>query len=165
MKRSVKRVDSKYITIRGDLCRRIHLNYARLESKHYRPEHIFGADQSGWPGDWEGRTILALVKLKAATGREPAYLERILELLPARLNEKGYLGPVYEHVAESALPVFNEQQLSGHNWLLRGLLEYWLISRSDAVKSMAEQIDRTERGDHLVRELFAGRISENFICL
>lgn len=142
MKRSVKRVDSKYITIRGDLCRRIHLNYARLESKHYRPEHIFGADQSGWPGDWEGRTILALVKLKAATGREPAYLERILELLPARLNEKGYLGPVYEQDAESALPVFNEQQLSGHNWLLRGLLEYWLISRSDAVKSMAEQIVR-----------------------
>lgn len=29
----------------------------------------------------------------------------------------------------------------------------------------AEQINRTERGDHLVHKLFAGRISENFICL
>lgn len=127
-------------TIRGDLCRRINLNYARLESKHYRPEHIFGADKSGWPGDWEGRTILALVKLKAVTGREPAYLDRILEILPTRLNEKGYLGPVHGTDAETGMPIFDEQQLSGHNWLLRGLLEYYTATKDEQIKEMALSI-------------------------
>ncbi len=140
MEHKIKRIDPQHMTIRGDLCRRINLNYARLESKHYRPEHIFGADQSGWPGDWEGRTILALVKLQTVTGREPAYLQRILDLLPRKLNGKGYLGPVHGIDPETGFPIFDEQQLSGHNWLLRGLLEYYLLSQDDAVKKMAMHI-------------------------
>ena len=140
MENKVKRIRPESTVIRGDLCRRINLNYARLESKHYRPEHIFSADQSGWPGDWEGRTILALVKLKTVTGREPAYLKQILELLPQKLNNKGYLGPVYEENPVTRIPIFNEQQLSGHNWLLRGLLEYYLISEDDAFKNIAIHI-------------------------
>lgn len=104
MEHKIKRIDPQHMTIRGDLCRRINLNYARLESKHYRPEHIFGADQSGWPGDWEGRTILALVKLQTVTGREPAYLQRILDLLPRKLNGKGYLGPVHGDRSRNGIP-------------------------------------------------------------
>lgn len=142
MESKIKLLRPEQITVRGDLCRRINLNYARLESKHYRPEHIFGADKSGWPGDWEGRTILALVKLKTVTGREPAYLKRILELLPQKLNGKGYLGPVHGADPETGFLVFDEQQLSGHNWLLRGLLEYYLISQEEAVKKLALQILR-----------------------
>lgn len=117
----------------GDLPRRINLNYSRLESRHYRPEHIFCADKSGWPADWEGRTILALVKLKAATGREPAYLRDILKLLPCHLNSKGYMGPIHGRDENSGLQIFDEQQLSGHNWLLRGLLEYFLLYKDDSV--------------------------------
>jgi rhamnogalacturonyl hydrolase YesR len=107
------------ITIRGDLAYRIIKSYARLEGKLYKPEAIFAADQSGWPADWEGRTILALVLLSQASGREPAYLEDIMDLLYEKLNEKGYLGEI---LPENE---FDEQQLSGHNWLLRALLEYY----------------------------------------
>lgn len=105
---------------RGELAHRLLLSYTRMESEHYRPDHIFGADQAGWPGDWEGRTMLALVRLAQSSHREPAYLERMLDRLSDKLNEKGYLGPL--------MPAgeFNEQQFSGHNWLLRALMEYTL---------------------------------------
>lgn len=46
----------------------------------YRPEQIFGADQNGWPGDWEGRTILALALEEAVTHRRLPFL-RITALL------------------------------------------------------------------------------------
>lgn len=140
MKEQMKKIDCKNLKILGDLCRRIDLNYARMESKHYRPEHIFSADKSGWPGDWEGRTILALVKLQAITGREPAYLRRIIELLPYKLNAKGYLGPAYNGNSRTATPIFDEQQLSGHNWLLRGLLEYYLLTKDQGIKTIAQDI-------------------------
>lgn len=128
------------IRIFGDLQRRINLNYSRLESRHYRPNHIFGADKSGWPGDWEGRTILALVKLWSITGREPAYLREILKILPSKLNSMGYLGDIYGIDNETGLRLFNEQQLSGHNWLLRGLLEYYILCRDESVKNIAINI-------------------------
>lgn len=140
MSHRIKQISPGQQILCGDLCRRIHLNYARLESKHYRPKHIFCADQSGWPGDWEGRTILALVKLKAVTGTEPAYLRQILNLLPGRLNGKGYLGPIHGTDSKTGLPIFDEQQLSGHNWLLRGLLEYYRSAQDDAVKQLALRI-------------------------
>ena len=131
---------SEQIHIYGDLQRRINLNYSRMESRHYRPEHIFGADQSGWPGDWEGRTILALVKLKSSTRREPAYLREILRILPSKLNKKGYLGKIYGIDSETGLQLFDEQQLSGHNWLLRGLIEYYILCDDVAAKNIAINI-------------------------
>ena len=131
---------SEQLQVYGDLQRRLNLNFARLESRHYRPEHIFGADKSGWPGDWEGRTILALVKLKDAAKREPAYLRDILHILPGKLNSNGYLGEIHGVDSETGLPIFNEQQLSGHNWLLRGLLEYYLLSGDADIKNIAVNI-------------------------
>lgn len=113
--------------IRGELARRLLLNYNILESYRYRPEYIFTADQAGWDADWEGRTILALVRLYEATKREPAFLERILDALEEHINSEGYLGKI--------LPdgEFSEQQLSGHNWLLSGLIEYYLITNDKRV--------------------------------
>lgn len=122
------------IRIRGDLARRTVLNFSRLESKHYRPETVFTADQNGWPGDWEGRTILALTLLGRSTGRTPAFLEEMLECLQHHMNEKGYMGRI--------LPegVFDEQQMSGHSWLLRGLVEYYLWKKEGYVLAMIERI-------------------------
>lgn len=140
MNQKIKSIPAGKIQIRGDICRRINLNYSRLESKHYRPRHIFSADHSGWPGDWEGRTILALVKLKNITGREPAYLREIIKLLPEMLNEKGYLGPIYGKDEDTGLQIFNEQQLSGHNWLLRGLLEYYIQEKDENIRKISMSI-------------------------
>lgn len=108
--------------IRGELARRLLLNYNVLESYRYRPEYIFTADKAGWPADWEGRTVLALVRLSESTKCEPAFLERIIDALEEHVNSKGYLGEILPEGE------FSEQQLSGHNWLLSGLIEYYLIS-------------------------------------
>ncbi len=110
----------KDITLTGELAYRIGRNYSRLEAPLYRPESIFHADQQGWPGDWEGRTILALSFHEDITGRKAAWLEDILAALEEEWNPQGYLKDIF-------LPdEVDEQQLSGHNWLLRGLLELYL---------------------------------------
>lgn len=114
----------------GELAERIALNAARLTAPCYRPDAIYNMDQAGWPGDWEGRTLLALTSLWNATGAKPAYLDPVVESLPEHLNEAGYLGPVR---CENG-PV-DEQQLSGHNWLVRGLSEYYLRTKDDFVRT------------------------------
>lgn len=130
----MKRLQSDQLSLRGELSYRILKNYARLEGKEYRPETIFGMDKAGWPADWEGRTILALVLLWKTTGREPAFLSEILTGLKSHLNERGYLGKI--------LPPgeADEQQTSGHNWLLRGLLELYAWKKDPCVKNIADDI-------------------------
>lgn len=118
----------------GDLGYRLTQSFSRNECKYYKPEYIWTADKNSWSADWEGRTILALVSLAKATGKEPAYLEEILRLLPSYLNEKGYLGEIYPNGGIS------EQQLAGHGWLLRGLIEYSLWKKTDKIKPIIERI-------------------------
>lgn len=98
---------------------RVRLSARRLEDARYSPAKVFlsEAESGGWPGDTEGRTILALVLQNAALGEKPKHLDGILRALPAHLNAKGYMGPIREGVLD-------EQQLSGNGWLLRGLSEY-----------------------------------------
>ena len=123
------------VIARGELGARCALLSARLESPVYRPDVIFKIEQGGWPGDWEGRTILALTAEAQVTRREPSYLDEIVSSLPSHLNEKGYLGPIYEGR-------LNEQQLSGHSWLLRGLCEYYLYRKYDFVLPLIDGIVR-----------------------
>lgn len=111
------------IYIGGELAQRLDRNMDRLESDIYRPDAVFKADD--WPGDFVGRTILGTVLNSRASGRAPQYLQTIIEGLPSHLNEKGYLGPVYEGK--------DEQQLSGHGWLLRGLCECYTLTGDGAL--------------------------------
>ena len=125
------------IKLRGEFEYRILKNYTRLQEKEYRSEFIFRQTAGGysWPGDWEGRTILALVLLKNITGTEPAYLEKILQGLHEQLLQNGYLGK-----RSLELGKFNEQQLSGHNWLLRGLMEATSCDTRPFLKEMTKNI-------------------------
>ena len=113
----MKTIGFSNITVGGELFDRAAHNFDRLEQPEYMPENVF-KDGYEWPGDIEGRTILALVLLAQATKREPAHLKVILDEIPAHLNRKGYFGRI--------LPAgrFDEQQLSGNSWVLRGLCEY-----------------------------------------
>lgn len=122
--------------IRDELAYRILKNYGRLESKNYRPDLIFEVEQNGWAGDWEGRTILALVFHGQVTKREPAYLEQILQKLPERFNQRGYIGKILLNKE------IDEQQLAGHSWLLRGLIEYFLWKKDKKVWDIIECIVR-----------------------
>ena len=132
----MKRADLRCISVKGDLAVRSGLNYARLEGDWYRPEEIFKADSHGWPGDWEGRVILALTMLEQSTHRTSAYLDEIISILPSHLNEKGYLG--------SILPenTFDEQHFSGQSWMLRALVAYYKHKNDPRILSILEGMVR-----------------------
>lgn len=124
------------IDMEGDLAVRSGRNFARLEGQWYRPEEVFKADSHGWPGDWEGRILLALTLLEQSTHRTSAYLGEIMSLVPAHLNERGYFGPV--------LPqgIFDEQHFGGHSWMLRALTEYYRYKKDPAALSLLETMVR-----------------------
>jgi len=121
----MKSIAFSKIEVQGELAYRSIINFARLEGKWYRPDEVFTADQHGWPGDWEGRLILALTLLGQSTHRCPAYLDKIISMLPKYLNEKGYFGKI--------LPegMVNEQQIAGHSWFLRGLAELYTWKKDE----------------------------------
>jgi hypothetical protein len=124
------------VRVGGELQVRILKNFDRLEEKKYQPAHVFLTDeQSGhWPGDTEGRTILGLVRDAQASGREPKYLKEIIELIPQKLNEKGYMGKIYPY------GIMDEQQLSGNGWFLSGLIEYYKWKKDEKVLGYIQSI-------------------------
>ena len=135
------------IEIAGDLAQRANLNYDRLESNIYQPPMVFESESAkSWPGDWEGRTVLGLTLLSRSTHREARYLDEILRLYPAKMNSQGYFGPLLDPKA------VDEQQLSGHGWVLRGLCEYYEWKHDERVLEMIDKIVRNlvlpTRGQH-----------------
>ena len=125
----MKNIGLENIVLDGDLYHRIRMNHTRFYGTEYTPEKVFRPHtEYDWPGDMEGRALLAMVLTSRALHREHPYIEKIMEKLPQHLNEKGYFGEV--------LPdgTFDEQQLSGNNWFLRGLLEYYLWKKDEKVR-------------------------------
>lgn len=118
----------------GELGARTALLFGRMTDAIYRPEAIFTGDQNGWPGDWEGRAILAQTLLSRIMGVESPYLKANVTAIKGELNEKGYLKYIMPEGE------FNEQQLSGHGWLIRGLCEYYEYSGDETALDMAKTI-------------------------
>ena len=129
-----KYIDSMNIRPLGELGARTALLAGRMTDACYRPEQIFTSDVQGWPGDWEGRTILAQTLLSRVTGCESPYLKANVDALAASFNEKGYLKGIMPEGE------FDEQQFSGHGWLMRGLCEYYLYSGDEKALEMAKTI-------------------------
>lgn len=126
--------DFESISIKGELSARIHKNFDRLEEDMYQPDSIFKSQLAeSWPGDAQGRVVLGLVVDSRASGREPLYLEQILEAYPSEMNEQGYFGPVFDGT-------INEQQLSGNGWVLRGLCEYYEWTGDEKALKMISNI-------------------------
>lgn len=134
---ALKPVEFSQVRMSGELYQRAMKNFDRLETEIYYPENVFPEHHhptsAGWPGDKEGRTILGLVMEAQATHRTPKYLDEMIRILPEKLNKEGYLGPVQGDTID-------EQQLSGHGWLLRGLCEYYLWKKDPKVKTYIEGI-------------------------
>ena len=126
----------------GDLLRRIRLNRKRLSAKMYRYPDIFNKKYSAsWPGDWEGRCILSLTSLYfALSGYDKDQesilnqLDEIISHLKEYINEDGYFGNIVND------EYLDEQQVSGNSWYLRGLIEYYQISRSDEILSLIKSV-------------------------
>ncbi|MCM1081505.1 MAG: glycoside hydrolase family 127 protein [Muribaculum sp.] len=124
----------EYIESKGDLAARLMRNFDRMETPLYQPTQLFWTEDEsgGWPADKEGRTILALVLDSRASKREPIYLDSIIRILPEKLNERGYMGSVHDFA--------DEQQLSGHGWLLRGLCEYYEWTADTTAMTISKNI-------------------------
>ena len=123
----------KYINEK-ELKTRISLNFKRLaDSTYYQIDEVFAPDTYDWPADKEGRALLSFVSHYKISGEKIPCMEQMLEKLPSKLNEKGYLGIVYTDIIA-------EQQLSGHSWLLRGLCEYYEQFSDEVVLGIIERI-------------------------
>jgi hypothetical protein len=124
------------IVIGGDLRKRILRNFDRMESERFQPIENVGCFMGAryvWPGDIEGRTVLALVLLQQAVERDSRYLGKTLGAFGKQMNDQGYFGRDYK-------PRCDEQQLSGHGWVLRGLCENYLVTRDAQTKKMIEDM-------------------------
>ncbi|MBC8080497.1 MAG: glycoside hydrolase family 127 protein, partial [Gorillibacterium sp.] len=120
----------------GDLYQRVIDNFHRLEREEYQPDQVYRPEPYDWPGDNEGRTILALVLAAQAGHSRPKYLEEILNRLPGWMNEQGYFGQIYPN------GVTDEQQLSSNSWFLRGLAEHYTWMKDERSLNMLEQVVR-----------------------
>ncbi len=126
------------ITAGGELGRRMGQNFGRLQSDIYKPGALWRqTNWKSWPGDFEGRALLADTLLARATWKVPAYYDAMVSAYPAQLNAQGYFGPALDTRA------INEQQLSGHGWFLRALCEVYAYQREDAGGVQTQTPDET----------------------
>ena len=96
----------------------IQLNFKRLNDADYSLEKVFQGASYEWPGDWEGRALLAFTCHYEINKSVVPHLHAFVDAIAEKTNGKGYFGKPFDGVT------VDEQQLSGHNWYLRGLLKY-----------------------------------------
>lgn len=118
------------VQIAGELAARINLNFDRLEREDYRPADKYLAPE--WPGDFVGRVIFSLAALQRRTGRQARFLDGFVDSLPLLANARGYLGPAED--------LIDEQALSGHGWLISGLIEHSLLTGDSRHLCTAERM-------------------------
>ena len=126
-------------TPKGDIEKRLLLSDSRMHSERYDPEAFLTqsfSDNADWPGDHEGRLLLALVMLSRALGKKSENIEILWQKISMYMNDDGYMGP---KIDENNI---NEQSLSGNSWLMRGLCEWYEWEKREdvyaAIKKMAE---------------------------
>lgn len=125
-------IDAKELQLRTEL------NFERLShDPYYQIGDVFSPISYAWHGDKEGRALLAFVSHYKISGKKIDCMKQMMEKMPEMLNEKGYLGNV-------TTDLIQEQQLSGHSWMLRGLCEHYEAFHDDfsleAMKKIVENL-------------------------
>jgi uncharacterized protein len=123
------------ITPEGELLRRSELNFMRLHSERFRFPALKTAVPQA-PGDSIGRAILALTLLSRVLHEKPMHLDEMIARFPEMQNDKGYVGIIPGH----AEGIFCEQEIAGHNALLRGLCEYFTLSGDTGIYHAIQSI-------------------------
>ena len=114
--------------------RNIELNFKRLNDAPYALENLFQSEDYDWPGDWEGRALLAFLCHYEINKQTVPHLFDFFEKIPEKTNQYHYFGKPFDGI------IADEQQLSGHNWYLRGLLKYYDIFSCDKARDYAESV-------------------------
>lgn len=107
----------KYISDK-ELQQRIFLNRTRMCDEYYDIDHVFNEKDCDWPGDKEGRALLAFVSHYKIDKNIIPCMHKMVAKIPEMTDGKMFFG------LPSGEVIF-EQQLSGHSWYLRGLCEYY----------------------------------------
>ena len=106
----------------------------RLCSAEYGIDQIFQSDEYSWPGDWEGRVLLALCCLHAVADIQANTVHELVAEFPKHCNGEGFMGKRFNPAC------IDEQQLSGHSWVLRGLVAYYQQFHDEQALAMADTI-------------------------
>lgn len=101
-----------------ELDERIRLNRQRLCESYYNIDNVFKKNDAPWPGDKEGRALLAFVSHYKINSAKIPCMELMVNKIPEATDGRMFFGP-------EPCGVLFEQQLSGHSWYLRGLCEYY----------------------------------------
>ncbi|MBR2968474.1 MAG: hypothetical protein IKC36_01375 [Clostridia bacterium] len=96
----------------------VKLNFSRLTQDDYSIDNVFQPADYDWPGDFEGRALLAFACHYEINGSVAPCMHPLVNALKEKTNSKLYFGKEFDGVT------VDEQQLSGHNWYLRGLIKY-----------------------------------------
>ena len=92
--------------LREELRERIEANERRFDDPYYRIEGVFQPADADWPGDKEGRALLAYVSHYRIFGRVIPCVEEMLRELPKHTNAHFYFGPRREReFMSSSFPV------------------------------------------------------------
>lgn len=117
------------IYLSGEIGKRAGRNQERFFQPDFWPdqEKAFRNPDYEWPGDNEGRLLLAHILLERCTHRTSRELPVILDKILRKMNSQGYYGPV---IGDGFI---SEQQAAGNSWILRGLTEYYLWKKEQTV--------------------------------
>lgn len=74
----------------------ISLNFKKLCQDDYSPEQLFKPSTYDWPGDWEGRALLAFMCHYEINGSEVPRLHTFFSMIPERVNQYGYFGVPFD---------------------------------------------------------------------
>lgn len=116
-----------------NLNKHIERSFKRLSDDIYSINRIWQNENYDWPGDFEGRALLAFVCLYEITNQKIPCMDEMINDLLKHLNKEGYMGKIANGIAD-------EQQLSGHSWLLRGLCEYYNIFKDEKSLKYANRV-------------------------
>ncbi|MBQ6268074.1 MAG: hypothetical protein IJK64_09945 [Clostridia bacterium] len=94
----------------------IEKNFRRLHEAPYDYAHLFDGNP-GWPGDREGRALLAFLCHYHISARTVPCMTQMRRTLREKTNPRLFFGEITDGTRA------NEQQLSGHSWYLRALVD------------------------------------------
>ncbi len=118
----------------GECAKRLQLASGRLhKSDFYSLDDLYKRNVNVWPGDFPGRVMLAWHQYSQIFQQQDADLIRALELYQQNCNSLGYLGTVHENMLD-------EQQLSGHGWLLRAMAELYTTDPQERYRQIAQDV-------------------------
>ena len=135
----MKELSISNVTVKGDLRTRLIKNFSRLHDKIY---HAGKAGLPpycciGWPGDWEGRAMLALALDSEVLRTEAGTFDKLVEWIYSLLNDEGYRSEPNDKLN---LEDINEQMHAAQNWLTRAFLESYRITGEEKYLETAKQI-------------------------